>query len=93
MSGDFTNRIDWLTPTIAFSVWAAHFTILWAASIIFPDQPAARWIALAVTFVSFGALFWLWRWASRPGLFTIPGFGIALAAIGMIYDGLPALIG
>lgn len=93
MVQDFRNRQDLWTPVAALAVWAAHFTLLWAASIIFPDQPAARWLALALTVAAAGALAWLYMRAGRPSLFSVPGLGLAIAAGGTLLDAVPPLIG
>ncbi|NVD45642.1 hypothetical protein HUV48_11550 [Altererythrobacter sp. HHU K3-1] len=90
---DYRNAIDWLTPTLALSVWAAHFSLLWAASSAFPDQPAARWIAAALTLPALGAMAWLWRRADTVSLTSIPGLGIAISAVGIVYSVLPAVVG
>jgi hypothetical protein len=75
------------------AVWAAHFTLLWGASIVFPGQPAVRWLALAFTIVAFGALVWLYLRAKRPSIFSVPRLGIAIAATGTLFNTVPALIG
>lgn len=93
MRRDYRNDIDWLTPALAMLVWAAHFSILWAASSIFPDQAAARWIALVFTLIAAAALWWLWRRSDGPPLFSIPSLGLAVAAFGVTLDVLPAIIG
>lgn len=87
------NEIDWLTPSLALILWAGHFMILWFASIIFPDQPPARWIALAVTLAALAALVWLWRAGKVRTVYTVPGLGIAIAGAGIVFDAMPALIG
>ena len=32
----FDNEQDWFTVTAAMAVWAAHFMLLWSASVVFP---------------------------------------------------------
>lgn len=93
MDEEFRNRTDWATLVIAMIIFSAHFTVLWATSIVFPGQPPARWLALVFTLAAFGALWWLWRRAARPSIVSVPGLGIALAFVGVAYDALPALIG
>lgn len=93
MESGFSNRTDWLAATLAFMIWAAHFTLAWTASIVFPDAPVARWIAAALTLVSFAGLFALWRWRGVETAFSVAGLGILLAAGGVAYDTVPALIG
>ena len=89
---DFTNRRDWLTLTLAMTVWLAHFSLLWVASIALPTHPAARWIAVALTFVAAAALPYLWRRSGTSSIFTVPGLGVAVASAGVAYDMLPALL-
>ena len=88
----FVNRHDWLTLVAAMVLWSVHFALLWIASVTFPAHPAARWIAWAVTALTFAALWWLYRRAGRPSIFTVPGLGIALAAVGTAFDVLPAFL-
>lgn len=90
---DYRNDIDWLTPTLALAVWAVHFLLLWAASIVFPDRPAARWIAAILTLPALGAMWWLWRRGGVASWVSIPGLGIALAVAGILFSLLPAIVG
>ena len=89
----FTNKQDWFTATAALAVWAAHFMLLWAASVIFPGQLAARWIAAVLTLVAGVALGWLWVRARRPSLLSVAGLGLGLGAAGVAFGFVPALIG
>ncbi len=93
MDQGFSNKLDWFTMTWALIVWTAHFALLWAASVIFPGEPAARWLALVLTIAAAIALIWLWFRADRPGIFTVPGFGLALSGLGVAYGAVPAAIG
>ncbi len=93
MAEDFRERIDYQTPALALAVWAMHFSLLWGASSIFPGQPAARWIALVLTIVAAGALFYLWRREKVRSVFSVPGLGIAIAAVSVGYGAMPALVG
>ncbi|MBU1253268.1 hypothetical protein Q9K01_02275 [Qipengyuania sp. DY56-A-20] len=90
---DFRNRHDFRTLVLAFIVWAAHFTLLWVASVTFPGEPAARWLALAFTTFALGALSWLFLRAGKPKLASVAGLGLAIATVGTIYDSIPPLIG
>ena len=90
---EYRNAIDWMTPTLAFCVWAFHFSLLWAASSIFPGQPAARWIAAGLTVPALAAMVWLWRRGEVRSVTSIPGLGIAIATVGIVYDLLPAIVG
>ena len=93
MSGRYSNAHDWFTAIAALAVWAAHFMILWTASVVFPGQAAGRWTAVALTLLAAVAIGWLWLRASRPPLFAVPGLGLAIAAAGIVFDFAPALIG
>ncbi|QWC57018.1 hypothetical protein F7D01_07875 [Erythrobacter sp. 3-20A1M] len=92
MSTDYRNRTDWLTPLLALSVWAAHFSLLWAASSIFPGQLTARWIAAALTAIAGGIIYLLWRQAQSRALTSAPGLGLAIATLGIAFDFAPALL-
>ena len=92
MEKGFTNQRDWLTLSLAMTVWLAHFTLLWVASVALPYHPAARWIAVVLTVVAAGALFYLWRRSGTDSVFTVPGLGIAIASAGVAFDLLPALL-
>jgi hypothetical protein len=90
---EFRNHTDLLTPTLALAIWAAHFSLLWAASSVFPDLPLARWIAVCVTLLAAAGLGWLWKRGGVRSVKSIPGLGIAIAAAGVTFDLLPALFG
>jgi len=90
---EFRNQMDWLTPVQALALWAAHFSVLWAASSIFPDQALARWIAIALTAAALAILWWLWKRAGRVAVTSTPGLGIALAGAGIVFGVVPAIIG
>ena len=89
----FTNEPDWWTATMALVVWAAHFMLLWTASSVLPGQPEARWLALGLTLAAAAALARLWRRAGARSLVSVPGLAIGLAAGGVAFDALPAVIG
>lgn len=93
MDHGFSNKQDWFTAGWALAIWFAHFNLLWAASSTFPGQPMARWLALILTIVAAIILFWLWRRAGNPGIFKVPGLGLALAAMGVAFGAVPAAIG
>ena len=90
---EYRNDIGWLTPTLALCAWAAHFLLLWAASSVLPDQPAARWIAAILTLPALGTLWWLWRRGAVASWASIPGLGIAISATGILFSLLPAIVG
>ena len=93
MAERFSNRLDWFTAGWALVVWAVHFTLLWAAGVVFPGQPAARWLALLLTLVAAAALVWLWRRSEARSVRSVAGLGIGLAALVTAFDAAPALIG
>ncbi|ARU15988.1 hypothetical protein A9D14_07040 [Croceicoccus marinus] len=93
VTSDFHTRHDWRTLAIALTIWTGHFIVAWLASIIFPDQPIARWIAAALTVLCLAALYLLWSRKARPPLRSVAGLGIALSAVGVAYGTLPAVIG
>ena len=90
---DYRNDVDWLTPALALSIWAAHFLLLWAASSALPGQPLARWIAFTLTVPALGAMWWLWCRGAVGSLTSIPGLGIAIAATGIVFSVIPAMVG
>ena len=92
MDEGFRNQFDWRTAAAALAVWAAHFTVLWAASIIFPDQPAARWLAVGCTGVAFAALFLLWHRARPVPLRSGHALVRGIAGLGTLYDAMPVLL-
>ena len=92
MTRNYRNRTDWLTPALALSVWAAHFFLLWAGSSIFPGQPAARWIAAVLTVMVGGTLYWLWRRSQNRSSTSTSGLGLAIAALGVSYGFVPAIL-
>ncbi len=93
MSSEFQTRHDWLTLATALAIWSGHFIVAWLVSIIFPGQPIARWIALALSILAFAALYLLWSRRSRPPLRSVAGLGIALSTAGVAFDTMPALVG
>ena len=93
MPNDYNNRLKLLTPILALTVWAAHFLLLWCASSIFPEQVLARWLAAAFTLIALVALYGIMRWQAVTTVFSIPGLGLALSAVAIVFTALPALIG
>lgn len=93
VAGEFVNKQDWLSPTIALTVWALHFIVLWCVSSIFPGQDLARWIALGLTVPALAALWIVWRRRKVPGFATMPGLGMGIAGVGIVYSALPAVVG
>ena len=50
------------------------------------------WLVAALTLASLGALAALWRWRKVEGAASVAGLSIVLAAAGVVYDFLPALM-
>lgn len=92
MDEGFRNELDWWTATAALAVWAAHFTLLWLTSIIFPDQPAARWLAIAFTIAAFAALLLLWFRARPVPVRSGAALALGIAGLGTLYDVMPVLL-
>lgn len=93
MSDRFSEQVDWIGAAFALAVWLAHFTLLWGASIVFPDQAAARWIALGVTIAALAGLAWLWfarRIALAP---SVPALGVAMATLAILFGAVPPIVG
>lgn len=93
MAGEFTNRHDWLGIAAALSVWAAHFTLLWGASIVFPGKPIAQWIAVVLTVLAFAALWLIRQRSGVRSVRSVEGLGIGIATVAVAYTFIPALIG
>lgn len=93
MKQHYSETTDWAGAAWALTVWAAHFTLLWTASSIWPGEAAARWAALVVTVAALGALAILWRTRVGGPRFSIPALGIAMAAAAIFFGSLPALVG
>lgn len=76
----------------AFVVWAAHFSLSYAAVLIFPGQDIARIAALLAGIAAAAALVW------RGGKLTRPRSPLALGALGLALAGVtfgtfPAIVG
>lgn len=93
MDERFSEPVDWTAVSFAFAIWAAHFSVLWGASVALPGDPEARWIALVATIAGIGALAWLWRARDDRGPQAMPRLSYALAGIAILFGALPALIG
>lgn len=93
MEKGFRNRSDWWTLIAALMVWTAHFGAVWGASIIFPGQAIARWLALVFTIAAGAALAGLWLRAGKPGITSVGGISLAIAAGATAFDAMPALVG
>ena len=91
----------WGTLLGPFLVYAAHFTLLWAASIITPGAPVARVIGVVATVFALTALAWIDRrirahrtedeaqgWIRTVGLLAV-----AVSAVSVFWQAFPAVIG
>lgn len=88
------------TPIIgAFSIWFAHFLLVYMAALIWPHQPMARIVAAVATAVALAALAVLFvklRAAGPTGDQTrfARGFGLGsifIATAGILFDAAPVL--
>lgn len=93
METRFSEPIDWKAVAAAFAIWAAHFSLLWAGSSVFPADQAARWIALAGTIAALGALAVLMVRCARTSSAAVPLLACGLSATAVLFGALPALIG
>lgn len=93
MHDRYSEPLDWTSVGLALVVWAAHFSVLWGASSVFPGLAAARWIALVATIVAAVALGWLWRSRAGRGPRSVPQASIGLSAAAIAFGAMPALIG
>ncbi|WP_338445114.1 hypothetical protein V5F89_07910 [Pelagerythrobacter marensis] len=92
MNPHFDNRLDWIALGGAFTVWTAHFMAAWSIGSILPGRPIVLWLTLAITIAALAALAGLWRWRRVRSPVSVAGLAIALAALGVLYDFLPALM-
>lgn len=92
MSERFDNELDWVALGGAFAIWTAHFMIAWAISSVFPGEGIVLWLTLALTVAALAALALLWRRRKVATVRSVAGLAIGIAAVGVIYDFLPALM-
>ena len=86
------RRSEYRTLVAAFAIWAAHFIISYGAVLIFPEQPIARWIAVAAMMAATGALIgWARRLDKPRSPFALGALGLALA--GIVFGTFPAFVG
>lgn len=83
---------NWRTLVLAFLLWTAHFGIVYAAELILPGDPAVGWIALVAALFAWASLALLWRNLGSGGSPVIK-LGLAIAALAILYQTLPAVIG
>ncbi len=77
---------------LAFAIWAAHFIVAYGAALVFPEQVAARWIAVGALAVALGALVVaIRRYRVQAGALGLAAAGLAIAAI--VLGTAPAIIG
>ncbi|MBB3860645.1 type VI protein secretion system component VasK [Novosphingobium hassiacum] len=93
MHDAFTEPVDWRGAALAFTIWMAHFGVLWGASSIFPDASPARWIALIATVLAMAALVLVWRRRSPESSGAVLPLACALAAAAVLFGAMPAVIG
>ncbi|QNN65277.1 hypothetical protein H9L12_01140 [Sphingomonas rhizophila] len=93
----------WLALLGGLLVWAAHFFAVYGVASIYPGSDRARWLTVVVTLMALGALAIQYRLVA--GRFQVEArseldhwfrglanLGLALAAIAVLYQGLPALL-
>lgn len=84
-------------------IWALHFFLVYGVASVFPGTALARILTAAATLLCLsGALLLLWpaarhwRAADRDGLSRwmsgVAAAGAALAAVAIVFQGLPALL-
>lgn len=88
------------TPILgALLIWSIHFTVIYGAALIWPDQPIANVISIAATIPALAALAWLYFRMRRTEVtseFTefskkIGLWSIWFAVAGVLFDMVPAL--
>lgn len=92
----------WLLLLSGLLVWAAHFFGLYIAASLFPGQGLARWLTGLLTLLALAVLAALLMPVARRArssqdeslrvwLDRLTLLGGALAAVAILYQGLPAL--
>ena len=91
----------WVPITGAFSIWFAHFLLIYAAALIWPDQALAKVAAAVATLLALGLLALLFRWlrsvhagGAQTAFARRFGMGsLFIATAATVFDAVPALIG
>jgi predicted phage tail protein len=93
---------QWLYLLGGLLVWSAHFFGVYIAASLFPGTALARWLTAGLTLAALGVALMLARaarrhWRTRQDevgrwIDGLAGLGAALAAVSIIYQGLPALL-
>lgn len=95
------SRSRWAPLLAAFTIWFLHFMVCWAASeLIWPrERPAltTAWVATALALAALALL--AWRQHRRHAAGAVAGWhdrfaraATALAAVGVVFSLLPALV-
>ena len=92
---------SWAFLLAGLLIWAAHFFILYGIGSVFPGEPIASWLTIAVTALALaanGGLLWLvaLRRLGRPDRFDrwrdgLTALGLGLSFVAVAWQGLPAL--
>ena len=86
------RRGEYRTLIAAFAIWAVHFTICYGAVLVFPEQPIARWIAIAAMIAAAGTLIgWGLRLGKPRSPFALGALGLAMS--GVVFGTFPAFVG
>jgi len=92
MRDELNLHSNWKIMVLAFLVWAAHFMIAYGAELIMPGNPAVRWIALGAALAACALLAQGWRRVGSDGS-PVVRLALAIAALAIAFQTLPALIG
>lgn len=92
----------WLHCLLGLIVWAGHFFGLYFIASFFPGTQLARWLSLVLTVLAFGLLILfvtqIWKRSQSHSskvegwLNSLAGLGTAMAAVGIVFQVLPAVI-
>lgn len=94
----------WLYALGGLLIWAGHFFALYAAASVFPGTLLARWITVALTTLALGLLAVFARRIGKRARETeisklerwtdgLAYLGVAIAAISIVMQGIPAAVG
>ena len=84
--------------------WALHFFLVYGIASLLPGTALARMLTIAATLLCLGGAALLLRWSSRGWrgadqddlsrwMWGVSAGGAGLAAVAIVFQGLPALLG